>query len=93
MTSVAIKHPDKTRVIVESAKSSEGSSIVVPPKTTGTSKCWKAGWSWETSTAEGEDTLAGAEGLMEGVYVVVRSHGCEEPRLCCWFEWKDERWW
>jgi predicted dinucleotide-binding enzyme len=81
MTSVGVEQPNKTRVILESIQSSERRSIVVTPEATSAAKRRKTRGSRETSSAEGEDTLAGAQDVVKGFYIVMRSHGCEETGI------------
>lgn len=75
VSSIRVKQPNKTRVVLESVHSGEIRSIVVPPHTSRAAKGRQAGRGGEAGATEGENALARAEDVVEGVNVVVRSHG------------------
>lgn len=75
VTSVTIEQPDEARVGAKGAHGGQLRGLIIAPEATSAAESRQAGGGREAGAAEGEDTFARAEDLMEGLDVVVRRHG------------------
>lgn len=80
MATVTIEQPDEARVGAKGAHGGELRGLIIAPEATGAAESRQAGGGRESGAAEGEDTFAGAEDLVEGLDVVVRRHGAGAVR-------------